>query len=196
MFKIVALTLAAGLSTRMGSNKLLAEFSGKPLIRHVAEAATASNVSDVFVVTGHERELVERALIGLPVTFVYNENYADGMAGSLKKGIAALSPEVSGVIVLLGDMPLIRDNILNKLVDAFKHNPSSLAVVPTVNGERGNPVLIARGLFNEISKLTGDKGARHLLEGLGDKVLELPLEDRALLMDVDTPEVLVGLSAS
>ena len=88
---IAAVVLAAGRSTRMGAiNKLIAEIGGKPLVRIAAEQALASRAKPVIVVTGHERERVELALAGLPVRFVHNPDYADGLGTSLKAGIAAV----------------------------------------------------------------------------------------------------------
>ena len=106
--RIAALVLAAGRSTRMGGpNKLLAEIDGRPLVRIAAEQALASRASPVIVVTGHQRERVERALAGLPVTFVHNPDFAEGLSTSLKAGIAAVPAEADGAIVCLGDMPQV-----------------------------------------------------------------------------------------
>ena len=105
---VAAVVLAAGRSTRMGAvNKMLAEIGGKPLVRIAAEQALASRAKPVIVVTGHERERVEQALAGLPVRFVHNPDYAEGLGTSLKAGIAAVPDESDGAIVCLGDMPQV-----------------------------------------------------------------------------------------
>jgi molybdenum cofactor cytidylyltransferase len=187
---IGAIILAAGRSTRMGSNKLLEDLNGKPLVRHVAEAALASKVHPVIVVTGHQHEGVSAALEGLNLTFIHNADFADGLSTSLKTGVAALTTEVTAVIVLLGDMPLIPSAAINQLITAFEASPQKIAAVPVYEGEWGNPVLLSRTLFEEVSTLQGDAGARRLLNGRADDVLEVPIASDAVLIDLDTPEAL------
>ena len=191
---IAALILAAGRSTRMGSNKMCALLDGKPLVRHVAEAALASRVNPIIVVTGHESERVEQALAGLAVTFVHNSAYTQGLSSSIKTGIAALPATSAGVLILLGDMPLVSLTTMNALMDAHAAQPERDAIVPVGDGEWGNPVLIGRRLFSQIGSLEGDKGARALLQANRGRVLELPLADPALLVDIDTPEALRTIS--
>jgi len=187
---IGAIILAAGRSTRMGSNKLLEDLNGKPLVRHVAEAALASKVHPVIVVTGHQHEGVSAALEGLNLTFIHNADFADGLSTSLKTGVAALTTEVTAVIVLLGDMPLIPSAAINQLITAFEASPQKIAAVPVYEGEWGNPVLLSRTLFEEVSTLQGDAGARRLLNGRAGDVLEVPIASDAVLIDLDTPEAL------
>lgn len=188
--RIAALILAAGRSTRMGANKLLEVLHEKPLVRHVADAAHASNVNDVFVVTGHEREKVEAALSGAKIIFVHNPDYAEGLSTSLKAGLNALPKDCDGAVILLGDMPLVTADIINALINAAPHDTSKCAVVPVVNGEWGNPVLLLREAFADVSGLTGDAGARKYLMGHRDQVLEVPVSDTSILVDLDTPEAL------
>ena len=106
--RIAAVVLAAGRSTRMGGpNKLVAEIAQRPLVRIAAEEALASRAKPVIVVTGHQRPDVERALDGLPVKFVHNPDFAQGLGTSLRTGIAAVPPDSDGVVVCLGDMPQV-----------------------------------------------------------------------------------------
>jgi molybdenum cofactor cytidylyltransferase len=193
---IAALVLAAGRSTRMGgTNKLVAEIGGKPLVRIAAEQALASRAQPVIVVTGHERERVEQALAGLPVRIVHNPNFADGLGTSLKAGIAAVPAEADGVVVCLGDMPQVDAALINRLIAAFNPEQGALAVMPTFNGKRGNPVLWSRRFFPELMAIEGDVGARHLITQYGEAVVEVPLEGKAAHVDVDTPEALIGVKA-
>src|SRR6202012_3082246 len=114
---IAAIILAAGRSTRMGGpNKLLAELDGRKLVRIVTEQALASKAKDVIVVTGHQAELVEKALAGLDVKFVRNPDFAHGLASSVKAGISAVPKEADGAIICLGDMPMISAGLLDPLV--------------------------------------------------------------------------------
>lgn len=192
---VAGVVLAAGRSTRMGErNKLLQPVRGEPLVRHAVKAAIAGGLVPVSVVTGHQSEEVEAALAGLPVRFVHNAAFADGLAGSLKTGIAALPKEVAGAVVMLGDMPNVTGEIIDRLRRAFDAEPDRLAVVPTVLGQRGNPVLLARALFPRIAGLSGDEGARRLLASAGEAVEEIAIDDPAVAIDVDTPEALAALT--
>ena len=192
---VAGIVLAAGRSTRMGErNKLLQTVRGEPLVRHAVEAAIAGGLAPVTVVTGHQSDEVEAALAGLTVRFVHNAAFADGLAGSLKTGIAALPKEVAGAVVLLGDMPNVTGEIIGRLTRAFDEEPDRLAVVPTVLGQRGNPVLLARALFSRIAGLSGDEGARRLLASAGEAVEEIPIDDPAIAIDIDTPEALAALT--
>ena len=195
--KVGAVVLAAGRGTRMGGpNKLLAEVSGKPLVRHAVEAALGSRARPVVVVTGHEQEKVEAALAGLDVRVVHNPHYAEGLSTSLKTGLAALPEEASGALVLLGDMPRVTSMLIDKLIGAFDPAAGALAVVPVRNGHRGNPVLFSRAFFSELRTVTGDVGARGLLGSHGEGVVEVPVADDAAFLDVDTPEALASLRSA
>jgi len=187
---VAAILLAAGRSTRMGANKLLEHLNGKPLVRQVAEAALASEAHPVIVVTGHQQEQVKAALEGLDLVFIHNADFADGLSTSLKAGVAALSAEVTAVIVLLGDMPLVTSEAMNAVIMAFEATPEKIAAVPVYKGEWGNPVLLSRVLFGEVARLQGDAGARKLLQGRAGEVLEVPIASDAVLIDLDTPEAL------
>jgi molybdenum cofactor cytidylyltransferase len=193
---IAAIVLAAGRSTRMGgSNKLLAEIGGKPLVRIAVEEALGSRAKPVIVVTGHERERVEAALAGLPVRLVHNSDFAQGLGTSLRTGIAAVPAEVDGAIVCLGDMPQVDAALIDRLIAAFDPAKGALAVVPTIEGRRGNPVLWSRRFFQDLMAIEGDVGARHLIGRYGEAVVELPVTGKGALVDVDTPEALRGVKA-
>ena len=188
---VAAIVLAAGRSTRMGGpNKLLAELSGKKLVRIAAEQALASKASEVIVVTGHQGELVERALEGLKVKFVRNPDFANGLASSVKAGIAAVSANADGAVISLGDMPLIDAGLIDRLIDAFAPDRGHLIAVPVAGGRRGNPVLWSRRFFKELMTLDGDIGARHLIARHAEAVAEVPVEGDGPFLDIDTPQAL------
>ena len=193
--RAAAIILAAGSSTRMGSNKLCEKLNGKALVRHVADAALSSSAAPVIIVTGHECERVEAELAGLDIKLVFNPAFASGMASSLKCGIAALPAAAEAAVVLLGDMPLVSSSIIDRLIETFMQYPAMSAVVPMFGDVWGNPVLIGRSLFPEVAVLTGDRGARKLLEVHRDGVIELAVADDAVLTDVDTPEALRQVAA-
>jgi molybdenum cofactor cytidylyltransferase len=188
---VAAVILAAGRSTRMGGpNKLLADLGGKPLVRIVTEQALASKAKSVTVVTGHQAGEVEKALRGLNVTFVHNPDFADGLASSVKTGIAAVPAKADGAVVCLGDMPLISANLIDRLIEAFAPDRGSLIAVPVSDGRRGNPVLWSRRFFRELMTLDGDIGARHLIARHSEAVAEVPVEGRGAFLDIDTPQAL------
>jgi molybdenum cofactor cytidylyltransferase len=197
MPEIAALVLAAGAATRFRAavgeggpaTKLVALFNGKPLVRHVVEAALASSSCNVIVVTGHARLDVEAALNGLPVQFVHNENFASGIASSLRAGVSTLRA-IDGALVLLADMPMVSPALINAMIDAASRHPEAKAIVPKFGGQRGNPVLITKALFPAVAHLTGDVGAKFLLAAAGEDVVEVEFPDAAVVFDVDTPQAL------
>ena len=191
--RVAAVVLAAGRSTRMGAvNKLIAEIGGKPLVRIAAEQALASHASPVIVVTGHEKDKVAAALAGLPVRLVHNPDYAEGLGSSLRTGIAAVPAEADGAIVCLGDMPQVDATLIDRLIAAFAPERGALIVAPSVDGKRGHPVLWARRFFADLMAIEGDVGARHLLTGFRDAVVEVA-GDQSALLDIDTPDALSAL---
>src|SRR5205085_11184095 len=129
------------------------------------------------------------------VRIVHNPDFADGLGTSLKTGIGALPADVDGVIVCLGDMPQVDAALIDRLIGAFDPERGALAVMPTIEGKRGNPVLWSRRFFPELMAIEGDIGARHLIERYGEAVVEVPVAGKAALIDVDTPEALVGVKA-
>ena len=192
--RLACLVLAAGRSTRMGANnKLLEDFAGKPIVRHVVEAACASVASAVVVVTGHQSEVVRAVLAGCDVTFVDNPDYASGLASSLRVGLAALPSNSDGAFVTLGDMPEITAGHLNQLAAAFAPKENRAIVTPVRHGKRGNPVLWGAQFFAEMQAATGDTGAKHLIGLYGDQVAEVDVSSDAVLNDIDTPEALAAL---
>lgn len=191
--RIACLVLAGGRSSRMGTNKLVELVAGKPIVRHVVEAALGSVARPIVVVTGHRPDAIEAALVGLDVRFVHNPDYADGISTSVKTGISALSPDIDGAIVALGDMPELQAAQLDRLVAAFSPKDGRSIVVPVRNAKRGNPVLWGAGHFAEMRALAGDVGAKHLIAAHGDEIAEVDLESDAVLVDIDTPEALAAL---
>ncbi len=197
MARIAAILLAAGASSRFKAagggeaSKLLAALAGKPLVRHAAEAALASTARPIVVVTGHAGDAVQAALDGLALQFAHNARYREGLASSLKTGIAALPGDADGALVLLGDMPAVTPALIDRLIAAFAEQPDALAAAPSAEGRRGNPVLLSRSLFPAIAALDGDEGARKLLAGAAPgRVIALVASGPGATLDVDTPQSL------
>ncbi|MBF9235460.1 nucleotidyltransferase family protein [Microvirga alba] len=188
MSGVAAIVLAAGRGTRFGQEpKLLARLGGKPLVRHVVEAAVISIADPVIVVTGHRADEIEDSLKGLPTQVIRNASFAEGLSTSLKAGFAALPPKSKAAVILLGDMPLIKAGLIDTLVNRWREMGEPAALVPTLNGQRGNPVVLSRELEDMIKGLSGDVGVGPGLRGRTG-VLEWPTTDPTILQDVDTSE--------
>jgi molybdenum cofactor cytidylyltransferase len=192
--RIAALVLAAGLSSRMGTNKLLADWRGKPLLRWTVESALTSEARPVIVVTGHEHAKVEAAFAGLDVRCVHNPDFAEGLSTSLKAGVRAAPNDCDGVLVLLGDMPEVDATLIDRMIAAFSPADGRAICVAQHDNKRGNPVLWARQFFSEIENLSGDSGAKALIAVHEDLVCEIAAGP-AVLRDIDTPEALAALRA-
>lgn len=182
--------LAAGRASRMGEeagHKLLAEFDGEALIRKMARTAIASRARATVVVTGHRGADIAASLSGLELDLVDNPEFVSGMASSLRLGLGALGGDILGALVLLADMPALRPEHLDRLISAFAGSDGR-AIVRACDGERrGNPVILPRAAFAEAMLLTGDVGARALIESGGWPVIDVEIGPAARL-DVDTPE--------
>ena len=183
---IAAVVLAAGQSTRMGHNKLLAEIHGEPLVRRVVKQIESSCARPIVVVTGHDQERVRAALAVTGATIVHNPDFSHGLSTSLRAGIRALG-ECDGAIILLGDMPAVSLSLIDRLIAAFGSTNGRSICVTVHNGQRGNPVLFGRMFFPELMTLSGDIGARHVVTKHARLVCEVEAEDDGCLIDIDTP---------
>jgi molybdenum cofactor cytidylyltransferase len=194
---IAAVVLAAGRSSRMApANKLLTEVEGRAMVVRAVEAALASQARPVIVVTGHDAARVREALKGKHVVVVENADFASGLSTSVKAGLAALPSNVDGALFLLGDMPRVNAQHLDRLIAAFNPVEGRAICVPTHRAKRGNPVLWARRFFADMQALSGDAGARTILNQHAEQICEVEMADDGVLLDVDTPEALAALRDS
>jgi molybdenum cofactor cytidylyltransferase len=161
---------------------------GKPMIRRTLDAILASGVRPIVLVTGKDADVIGAVAAGLPVTCHHAADYAEGMAASLKAGIAAVPPDCDGAFVCLGDMPFVDPATLDLL--ASQSLADRLAWVPVFEGQRGNPVLLSRALFPDLLRLTGDQGARKVLAAIPGGVGEVAVNDPGILRDIDMPDML------
>ncbi len=175
-----ALVLAAGLSRRMGAAKLALPLGGRPVIAATLVAVDAAGLP-VLMVTGAHADVVRASAPSVPVA--HAKDHALGLAESLKAGLAAAPPAWGAVLVVLGDMPFVRPETLRALADALGAGAS--AVVPVEGGRRGNPAGFARATWPALMALSGDQGARPLLDGLD--VVEVLVNDAGIHRDIDVP---------
>lgn len=193
--KVAALVLAAGSSRRMGgANKLLQPVGGIAMLRRVVNAALASRCSSVRIVTGADSDAVQACLDGLDVQFVNNLEHETGMASSLRCGLAALPADADAVVVLLADMPWIDGGHIDRLLAAFDPQQPKI-VAPVRDGRRGNPILWPREFFAEMMAVSGDVGAREVLQRHASRIDSVAFDDDAIFADVDTPEALATSGA-
>jgi molybdenum cofactor cytidylyltransferase len=183
---IAAIVLAAGASTRMGRQKLLLPMpDGRALVRLAVEQVLAAGLDETVVVLGADAEAVSAALIGLPVRTVVNPRYAEGQSTSLRAGLDALPGGTEAVVIALGDQPVPDPGVIRRLVTAFRETGRPVAV-PVYRDGRGNPVLFAVALFDELRRVTGDRGGRGIITNDPDRVVEVAV-DAPMPADVDTP---------
>lgn len=197
-----ALILAAGAGRRFGASgnasgsggKLLADLGGAPVIRRVAERVAAEGFAEVVVVTGAEGAALGASLQGLSCRIVTAPDWAEGMAASLRAGIAALDPQAEGVCVFLGDMPLVPAGLCASL--AASAQAAGYAARPRCAGQPGHPVAFTRAAFADLLALQGDAGATALLKARPASVAYVETADRGVLLDIDTPGDLASAAAA
>ena len=163
------------------------------MVARVAQRLLSSHARPIIAVLGNEADRVDAALGRLPVGRVRNPAFAEGLSSSLKRGLAALPPDIDGVIVCLGDMPLVAGRDLDRLIAAFNPLEGRAIVVPTRHGKRGNPVLWAKRFIPEMAELAGDVGAKHLIGDYAELVAEVEMDSDGVLIDIDTPDALAIL---
>ena len=192
---IAAIVLAAGQSSRMAPHHklLLPDRAGKPMIARVVDNLLSSPARPILVVVGHRADDIRAALAGRPVAFVPAADYAEGLAASLRAGITALPGEARAALICLGDMPLVTARVIERLIEAYDPDEGRLIAVPMHRGRPGNPVLWDRRFFPEMAALSGDGGARRLLDAHPEAIVEVDLPEDSVLRDFDTVESLATL---
>lgn len=191
---IVGVILAGGSSSRLGRPKQLLPLGDRPVLAHTLAGALAADLDGVVVVLGHEAAAAQERIDFAGVRVVVNPDYRDGQSTSLRAGVAALPPDADAALFILGDQPLIGPTVHNALIAARRATGAPI-VMPTYEGERGNPVLIASDLFPELARVTGDQGARGVIRAHRDAVHEVPIPGPPPTDDLDTEEDYVRLQA-
>jgi len=183
--RVAGLVMAAGSSTRMGSNKLLFELGGESVVRRVVRSAIAARLDPVCVVLGHEADRVRHALHDLAYEEVVNDGYDRGINGSVQLGIRAVRDRVSAAIVLLADMPLVTTDMVTTMVDRYRATTSPL-VISRYGDVRAPPTLYDHSLFPDFTDDHGEGcGRRIVKKHLSEAVaLDWPAE---ILTDLDSP---------
>jgi len=197
MLMLTAIVLAAGSSRRMGKNKLLLPYGGKPLLAHVVRSILSAHVGPVIVVTGHEAEQTERVLKGLEVTLVHNPRYEEGMTSTIQAGVADASGE--GYMICLSDMALIDPDEYRFLKNTFnKQYPHDKACIiqPTHDNQIGNPVIFSAAWREAILEHAGPEGCKGILHAHPENIYQVEMRSASVLQDVDWPDDYDRLSQS
>lgn len=191
--KVAAIVLAAGSSRRMGEqHKVLATVGGIAMVRRVVDAVLKAEIDTTTVVTGAASDEVRAELQGCNVSFSHNADYEDGIASSLKRGLSSLDEDIDGVMILLADMPFITASHINDLLAEFNPATERDIVAPIRAGKLGNPIIWSARYLSAMMQLSGDRGARPLLDEFAANIWEVPMGDDAIFMDIDTVVELAG----
>jgi molybdenum cofactor cytidylyltransferase len=190
--------LAAGLSTRFGKPKQLMDLNGKPLIEWVVDACLNSRLDKIVVVLGDNAPQIASGLSpkysDLRVLTIINPQYKDGMSQSLQAGLAKVMQTFPSVMFLLGDQPLVSSLLIDRLLARFRESEKDICV-PVHKGRRGNPTLFSSKFYKQLLKVSGDIGAREIIQAHPEAVLLVEVEDPLLFLDIDTEKDLESLIA-
>ncbi len=184
---ISATILAAGSSQRMhGKNKLLLPFKDKTLINTVCQTIIDSHLEPVFVVTGFENKKVSKSLPHSIDKIIYNKDWQKGMAQSINKAIISLPKNIDGNMIILGDMPLIKVETIEILIEAFLRYNGKKIIYANHLGKQANPVIFPKKYFNEILLLDGDIGCKNIITQNVENSFGVTVDSSEVIFDCDT----------
>jgi molybdenum cofactor cytidylyltransferase len=192
--RIAAAILAAGSSSRLGTPKQLLDLDGQPVLTHTLAAVRRSSTDPVLVVLGHERARIAQSVDLSQIMVVENPDYASGQSTSMQVAVRSLPEDVEAVVFVLGDQPLVDPSVIDALVGSRQTNGAPI-IQPRYAEGRGNPVLIGREMFEELLEITGDTGARPLLERNRDRLVLVDVSNKRRPDDIDTMDDYVALKA-
>lgn len=183
---VSAIVVAAGLSSRMGQNKLLLPFDGRTVIEHIVSVLLASPVDEVLVVTGHQHEALAQRLAAWPARLVFNPDYAQGeMLSSVQAGLRAAA--AAAALLALGDLPTLQPDVIARIVAAYRLGLGSI-VFPSYQMRRGHPLLVDRSHWAAILALGGEQNLRAYFRSVPAGIHHVAVDSPAVLHDMDTPE--------
>ena len=186
--RVSAVVLAAGNSTRMGEPKQLLLLGGRTLLERTLENVRAAEVDEVVLVLGAFAEKIRQEL---PAVFfdalkvVVNRDYEQGMARSLREGLAAVIPQMDAALIVLADQPFVRPETIGRIIERYRQSDAEI-VIPFYEGKRGNPVLLDRSVFAEAMALQGDVGFRALFGRHVAGIVDVDVADEGVLLDIDS----------
>jgi len=180
---ISSIVLAAGMSSRMGEPKALLDWGGEPLIAYQVNQLHEAGVDEVIVVLGHRADEIQRQMRALRCRVMFNALFHAGRAGSLRIGAKAVTRDADTIVIVNVDQPRPA-SLIRALLDA--HNGT--ATIPTFEGRRGHPVVVAGSLREELMRAADETGGlRGVLEAHATEITEVPCDDLVEL-DLNTPD--------
>jgi molybdenum cofactor cytidylyltransferase len=182
---VSAILLGAGESKRMGVDKLFLPWRKKTVLEHSVETLLRSKVREVVTVIRGSQGTVVGHIKDRKLKVVINPYYKRGMSTSIRKGLHALDPSSQGILIALGDQPLVKTRTINALISAFVQRRGTI-VVPSFWGKQGHPVIFHRRYFNELLKLKGDVGGRSIIEKYPEEVWLVRVKSEGVTKDIDT----------
>jgi len=187
-----AIVLAAGASTRFGSAKQLVRIAGRPMLHSTVTRAVEVAGNAVIVVLGARAEELAPLLSHSPASIVINRDWREGLASSIRAGVARLPAACSGALLLLADQAAVTAEDLRRLTGVWRRQPLYLAAA-AYGSTVGAPAIFPRSAFGELLQLRGDLGARALIQRNPDRVVRVPMESAGV--DIDTPEDLLAIES-
>ncbi len=187
---VAAIVLAAGLSSRMGQPKLLMDWGGKTVLQTVLLTLNTAGIETIHVVIGANRDLIEDSILALsfPVELVFNPYFSNGeMTDSIKVGIASIPRDVSAVMIVLGDQPQMKLEVVKGVLDIYQKSGAKI-IVPSYQFRRGHPWLIERTLWSDLENLNPSFTMRDFLRKHQDEIHYLEVDTPTVLQDLDTPQ--------
>jgi molybdenum cofactor cytidylyltransferase len=185
--RISAIILAAGGSSRMGRPKQLLPLGASTVLAKTIETVRSAAVDELVLVLGAHAEAIRQQLPPEGLKVVMNPAYQQGMATSLCAGLAAVDEQSDAALIVLGDQPFIRPQTFNQIITEYRRARAQI-IIPTCQGNRGNPVLLDRALFPEVMALEGDIGCRAIFPNHLEEIVKVEVEDAGILQDLDRPE--------
>jgi len=185
MDEIWAIILAAGMSVRMGQQKLLLPWQNTTIIESVIQQIP-DDIPNRLVILGSHNEEIKKQIRNLQVKTDINKNYKEGMLSSVICGFNLLPKSAKAAMVFLGDQPGISPDVIHRVKEAWRKSKKPI-VIPTFNGRRGHPVLIETKFTDEINQLDGNIGLKQLMNNHASEIYEVPCDDSEILYDIDTP---------
>ena len=182
-----AILLAAGQSKRMGELKQLMPFGQSTIVEQAVDNLLGSSVDEVILVVGYKAEDVIKAIAAKPIKLVINPDYEQGMSTSVIAGLNLVHSGVQGVMLALGDQPLVDSQTINILIGEFYNHDKGIAV-PTYQGRRGHPIIFAIKYKEQLLKLGGDVGGRKIIKDHPDDILEVAVNSESVIADFDTTD--------
>ena len=185
--------LAAGISKRFGTAKQLIRLSKGYMIEYVIRASLASELNKIFLVLGHQRKEILKAISENNKSFnnnrleiIINHQYRQGMSSSVRAGLASAKNSFGSIMFILGDQPLVDSGLINLMLKQFYRSDKNICV-PAFKGKRGNPTLFSSEYFNLFENIKGDSGGKDIIMANPDDILKIDTDSPYCTFDIDAP---------